>query len=328
MNKHLYWIDLAKVIGLYFMILGHGNMVSDEFRCYIYSFHMPLFFIISGLLTKDNKGGVNKNYNNLIIPYICLNVICLIFFTLIEFYKGIFSLKLLMSHFFAIVLGVGYETDSFKPVCTPMWFFYVLFLIKIMYHVVPSTKVFKAMQFILCFILVKWLTYYNIDTLLPIDSAIMAYPFFLIGTELKRLLDCFGHTNRYMLLFAFIALIMCYFVSLFNGRCDIDTMRYGSFYSLFIFTGTVIAISILVISRKVIENFPYRRFYLQTFCAGAPLIVGLNLLVINVIKPFLSSIVGEWNDIYGITLGLIIMCFFYPLILFTRRYMPIILGNR
>lgn len=53
MNKHLYWIDFAKVIGLYLMVLGHGNMVSDDLRCYIYSFHMPLFFVISGLFAKD-----------------------------------------------------------------------------------------------------------------------------------------------------------------------------------------------------------------------------------------------------------------------------------
>lgn len=58
MKNHLYWIDFAKTIGLLLMILGHGNMVNDEFRCYIYSFHMPLFFIISGLLTRTPNGGV------------------------------------------------------------------------------------------------------------------------------------------------------------------------------------------------------------------------------------------------------------------------------
>lgn len=57
MKNHLYWIDFAKTIGLLLMILGHGNMVNDEFRCYIYSFHMPLFFIISGLLTRTPNGG-------------------------------------------------------------------------------------------------------------------------------------------------------------------------------------------------------------------------------------------------------------------------------
>lgn len=62
MKNHYYWIDYAKTIGLLLMILGHGNMVNDEFCHYIYSFHMPLFFIISGLLTRTPNGG-GENYH-------------------------------------------------------------------------------------------------------------------------------------------------------------------------------------------------------------------------------------------------------------------------
>ena len=65
---------------------------------------------------------------------------------------------------FAIALGVGYATESLTPVCTPMWFFYALFIIKIVYAVVPKTKISKTLQFVLCFVAVRLLTYYNIDT--------------------------------------------------------------------------------------------------------------------------------------------------------------------
>lgn len=100
MNKHLYWIDFAKVIGLYLMVLGHGNMVSDDLRCYIYSFHMPLFFVISGLFAKDyieRIPVIKGSFKTLMIPYICLNAVCLIFFSLLELYKGTFSIGLLKS---------------------------------------------------------------------------------------------------------------------------------------------------------------------------------------------------------------------------------------
>lgn len=108
------------------------------------------------------------------------------FFSLLELYKGTFSIGLLKSQMFAIALGVGYATESLTPVCTPMWFFYALFIIKIVYAVVPKTKISKTLQFVLCFVAVRLLTYYNIDTYIPLDSAIMAYPFFLIGTESKQ----------------------------------------------------------------------------------------------------------------------------------------------
>ena len=232
----------------------------------------------------------------------------------IDFAKVI-GLGLLKSQMFAIALGVGYATESLTPVCTPMWFFYALFIIKIVYAVVPKTKISKTFQFVLCLVAVRLLTIYNIDTYIPLDSAIMAYPFFLIGTESKQLLNSSCCRNYKKVSLTVIVLVLSYFISQFNGRCDIDTMRYGSYYSLFIFTGIATTISILTICKMIIEYVSYIKSQLTVLCIGAPLIVGLNLLIINVVKPIFSFLVGEWNSIYGMILGIIIMCLFYPLII-------------
>lgn len=50
-NNRIYWLDYAKVIGAFLMIYGHGNLCGD-LRNYAYSFHMPMFFLISGMLYK------------------------------------------------------------------------------------------------------------------------------------------------------------------------------------------------------------------------------------------------------------------------------------
>ena len=44
-------IDIAKGIAICLMVYGHTNSYGMSF---IYSFHMPLFFILSGYLTKLN----------------------------------------------------------------------------------------------------------------------------------------------------------------------------------------------------------------------------------------------------------------------------------
>ena len=44
MNTRYEWLDVAKVLGIYLMILGHQNLVSQQVGQWIYSFHMPLFF--------------------------------------------------------------------------------------------------------------------------------------------------------------------------------------------------------------------------------------------------------------------------------------------
>ena len=51
-NKRLDWIDWMKTIGIYLVILGHFQSVLEKF---IYIFHVPLFFIISGILCKKES---------------------------------------------------------------------------------------------------------------------------------------------------------------------------------------------------------------------------------------------------------------------------------
>lgn len=46
MNKRIEWVDMAKAIAIILMIIGHE--VNGNIRTLIFSFHMPLFFILSG----------------------------------------------------------------------------------------------------------------------------------------------------------------------------------------------------------------------------------------------------------------------------------------
>lgn len=50
--KRLKWIDVLKGIGMYLVILGHTHFAS---RGVIYAFHMPLFFLISGMFFSYKK---------------------------------------------------------------------------------------------------------------------------------------------------------------------------------------------------------------------------------------------------------------------------------
>ena len=43
-------LDITKAIGIILMVMGHLHFSEDVFDKYIYAFHMPLFFIVSGIL--------------------------------------------------------------------------------------------------------------------------------------------------------------------------------------------------------------------------------------------------------------------------------------
>ncbi len=76
-TKRLEYLDMAKGIGIFFVALGHMEDIATGTRVWISSFHMPLFFIISGILmavkdepSKDLKETVTKKFRGIIIPYL------------------------------------------------------------------------------------------------------------------------------------------------------------------------------------------------------------------------------------------------------------------
>ncbi|MEH7127363.1 acyltransferase family protein, partial [Neobacillus drentensis] len=72
-KSRLEYLDIAKGILIILVVLGHSSFSN---RFVIYWFHMPAFFIISGLLYR-NKYSVNliNNIKSLFIPYISFSLI-------------------------------------------------------------------------------------------------------------------------------------------------------------------------------------------------------------------------------------------------------------
>lgn len=55
MNR-LQYFDIAKGIAIILMVLAHSSLPA-ALQNYIFAFHMPLFFIVSGMVTKWDKYG-------------------------------------------------------------------------------------------------------------------------------------------------------------------------------------------------------------------------------------------------------------------------------
>lgn len=57
-KERLHWLDYSKTIGMYWVVLGHVFKDNTQLlKDIIYSFHMPLFFFLSGFLHKLRIGG-------------------------------------------------------------------------------------------------------------------------------------------------------------------------------------------------------------------------------------------------------------------------------
>ena len=73
-KERIEWVDIAKGIAIIAMIIGHG-CPKRAIVSFIFSFHMPLFFILSGIVYKTNsKGMVSKKIKSLIVPYFIFSI--------------------------------------------------------------------------------------------------------------------------------------------------------------------------------------------------------------------------------------------------------------
>lgn len=72
-REHTLWIDILKGIAIILVVWGH-NCPDHSF---VYTFHMPLFFILSGFLfsTKPTKIYFHRSLFRLIIPYVSFLII-------------------------------------------------------------------------------------------------------------------------------------------------------------------------------------------------------------------------------------------------------------
>lgn len=80
-SARIEWIYVAKMFGLLLVTLGHG-LTTPVIRDFIYSFHMPLFFILSGILYKERtaKENLMLQLKRIIVPYLLINAIILMFY--------------------------------------------------------------------------------------------------------------------------------------------------------------------------------------------------------------------------------------------------------
>lgn len=85
----LEWIDVARGIGIIAVVIGHV-WTSGPLRDAVYSFHMPLFFLLSGMLSRPQPvaGFTRRQLGSQMRPYVAFLLLLLLLDQIIEPLKG------------------------------------------------------------------------------------------------------------------------------------------------------------------------------------------------------------------------------------------------
>ena len=66
-NKRIDYFDIAKGLAMFCVIAGHMGVI--QVNAFVFSFHMPLFFLISGYFFRNDSTKVWRNTKRLLIAY-------------------------------------------------------------------------------------------------------------------------------------------------------------------------------------------------------------------------------------------------------------------
>lgn len=164
MGKRIEWINLARGMGMFLVVLGHamhdsfvriggGYPIASWLIDFIYSFHMPLFFFIAGFCAErivrmnsfsERIAYIKSRFIRLMIPYFFVGILYV-------------PLKLVMAEEVTKQVDLGTLLYEFMTGTNPnfqLWTLYALFVITIITCVAAqiNKRVLLPMAIALCFV--------------------------------------------------------------------------------------------------------------------------------------------------------------------------------
>ena len=284
-TKRLDSIDIAKGITILLMVLGHCHLQPDFKYLYlwIFSFHMPLFFFLSGYFfrQKSNKELIKTDLNKLVKPYIQTAIFICGFLLCFESPNAA-SIKLI-----GFLMGVDGNKGAMFQIADgwggPIWFLLALFWCRLFYNLLHG--ICAKHEFVLSLILsvIAWQIGYRIINLpVCILVGITALMFYSAGHNIRKIgLDRFK-------LWHYLLGIIIWLFSVFIGTY-LNMAQY-------IFMKFPLSIIVAVIGTITMLKFST---YIKGYAAIVLTFLGKHSLDILIAHTFamLRKTVLQWFDI-------------------------------
>lgn len=259
-QSKLNWIDSLKGLGVIIIIIGHilYNSQMTLLLKMIYSFHVPLFFILSGFLDNRHKHSLpnylNRRIKRIIFPYVVFVIISIpLMYYLIN--RGI--------SFDEIMKGIVYF-DSRIIFNEPLWYLFVLTEIYFVNAIINinSRKLYVKITISVGLVIVAYICYLLKDDKLRIlnhfglNRLLVCGIFFTLGLILREINDRYKDFLNYKPYVIVLIFLVWSLTGFTNGKVSIYSMTLNN-YGLFIIAGISGSLFLILLFRKIIdgENF-------------------------------------------------------------------------
>ncbi|MBR5087282.1 MAG: acyltransferase [Muribaculaceae bacterium] len=314
-KQRIAYIDFMKGFCILLVVAFHIDytIFSTPYNFMLQQFRVPMYFFLSGLFFKEYNGFFDfsrRKINNIVIPLLFFTLIGVIFNLCCNLFKHNMDFRMALSMFPRNPINAN----------TPIWFLVVLFEINIIYYLLQKflprwlTIIAAIILSIVGYVVVQHCD--NISIFLYLDIAFVAMPFFILGSESRRLgLLERGPHKAVRIAMVLVTAVLLYF---FAGEINMYERRYPSYLSLYIFPAISI-LTLLFVSQYIKRPVPI----ISHIGRYSIIVLGTQILLIYPLKyaviKFFPSINTMWH--YLIILVSVVILE-YPVIYLLRKYLP------
>ena len=327
-----WYIDNAKAIGIILVVVGHHPGLPRIINEFIFSFHMPLFFFLSGYLLKESHLRLNfapylrSLGSRLLLPYLFFSAVSYAYW-LLTFRIGYKAERYDHANPFEPLWGVLYGINTALDMNVVLWFFTCMFMVRLIYFSLRRLVDGQA-AFAIAFILGIGVGFMQNmpDFRMPwnADLAIVACVFYAIGHQ-ARYFDISAYFKKYFkrsVMFSFLTMACLAGLVQINGRVDMAPMNFGKQPLLF-FAGAFMGIYVVLFLSTIVKE----NGVLLMLSKYSIVIFPLHLIFFSIFNGF-STLILHYSYDYNRTFSAVLLqsslaiglCL--PISFLMKRFMP------
>jgi fucose 4-O-acetylase-like acetyltransferase len=346
-KPHYAWVDVVRGLGIVLVFYGHyiqrgidshNASAAEQFR-FIYSFHMPLFFMMSGFFfrpTLKTFTRIRQLALRRIIPVIVF---------------GLFLLPLWLEYEFTHdlplwhnITNIAFDYLDGRPELNWVtWFLVCLFVCESMAVIVLSrlqvlasqilaAAFFMSLGLLFCDYSISpsdgWL--YQVGRTWFLSEAFVALGFYILGyVAFPFLKTLTTHRRLSAIIFLITTTIVMYTYDLNHPKGIAVMMAARSHGDAFYFVLTAVAGSIAVFALAI---FIQSNYLLQIIGRNSLALLGINGLFFTYIDPRMLNILTPSNNQFYVTMDstlvtIVSLLFSAPIVYCLNRFTPQLIGN-
>ncbi|MEG1926669.1 MAG: acyltransferase family protein [Ruthenibacterium sp.] len=266
--RRVEWIDRARAIGIVAIVMGHA-LRGASIYWWLYSFHVPLFVVLSGYLFHGSKKEnpfsqvLMRKTKSLLIPYWAFSVVSILFYTALgKIAAGALNRSVDETSMISkvVIALYGNAQNGIMTWNLPLWYLPCIFATEVIaYLLFKRLYKGKSNMIALCgislviSIIIAASNYYlfKIDYLpFSLETAVYLFPLFIVGmmvseSKMQKLLSNCG-----VLLSLAISSILIVFGAVSAHSVDYVCDSYGNYF-VFLLSAISTSLGIMTLCRML-----------------------------------------------------------------------------